>query len=142
MMRFGRPQPRLLRLSTIYSRMWALSWKVRNFHPLCYSTLLNVCYNRPQGFYRQVNTSVILLIIPPPWISSAESVPQVISFSKTFRPGSLPQTHGRIKASHPKFTIMEPRHGSSKATLSPNGNPPVPFYGFMESVCLSHLFSR
>ncbi|KAI0245844.1 hypothetical protein BJV78DRAFT_1158345 [Lactifluus subvellereus] len=41
----------------------------------------------------------------------------------------------------PKLTIMEPRRGSSKVILSPNGKRLVPFYGFTENVCAPHPYS-
>ena len=79
--------------------------------------------------------------MPPLLTRDTETASQVTSCSKVFEIGCLPQIRGKITMSRPKPTITEPRRGSSKATLSPNGNRLALFYGFTENVGAPHLYS-
>ena len=72
---------------------------------------------------------------------NTETRSQVTRCSKTFDAGSLRQIRGKITTLRVVLTMMEPLHGSSKATLSPNGNHQVPFCGSVGSVRVSHIYS-
>jgi NACHT domain len=54
-----------------------------------------------------------------------------------FAVGSHLQTLGKTTTPHVTLTTTEPRYGSPKARILPNGNRPVLFSGFMGNVCVS-----
>jgi hypothetical protein len=79
------------------------------------------------------------LFMLPPLTRNAESTRQVTSCDGTFEDGSHPRIHGKTTTLDVKLTIMEQPGGSSKGTLSRNGNMLVLCCGFMGNVCSSYL---
>jgi hypothetical protein len=74
--------------------------------------------------------------------AEGSNISQAINFEITFYDGFRPQIHPPTIISRQKLIMTARLNGSSEAVYSGNGNPLVPFYGFMESVRSSVLSTR
>jgi hypothetical protein len=99
---------------------------------------LKSLYNKRRS--KSTRPNVRALVTLPSLTSILRLLSQATSYKRSFDVGCLHQIRQQTKILLAKPIIMEPPCGSPKATPSKNGKRWVRFFGFMEIVCISHIF--